>query len=188
MKGIVFNLLEEFVIENWGEETYEAVLDSAQLETQEPFVGPGTYPDADLVELLVKTCEKVGAEAPDALRAFGKFCFPKLAEVGAVFLEGHDHPKSFLLSVHDVIHVEVRKLYEHANPPEFAYEDPGDGQLVMAYRSKRNLCAFMEGLLQGTGDFFETPIEFKKTTCRHDGADWCRYELAFAPARTAAAE
>lgn len=188
MKGVVFNLFEDFVIENWGEETYEEVLSASKLETTEPFVGPGTYPDSDLVEMLTQACGKLGVEPADALRAFGKFCFPKLAEMGKVFLEGHTHPKTFLKSVHDVIHVEVRKIYQHANPPEFTYEDPADDSLVMMYRSNRKLCAFMEGLLEATGDHFGVSINYEKTSCQLSGDERCSYNMTFGPAKAVAAQ
>ena len=41
MKGVIFNLFEEFVCESFGDEVWEEILDSAELKTQEPFVGPG---------------------------------------------------------------------------------------------------------------------------------------------------
>ena len=79
MKGVVFNLLEEFIIENSDEDTYEEILDECTFVTDGPFVGPSTYPDEDLIMLVGKTVEKLGISAPAALRAFGKWPFPKLA-------------------------------------------------------------------------------------------------------------
>ena len=55
MKGVVFNMLEEFVVENAGEEVFEEILYTCEFITVEPFVGPGTYPDEDLNELVSKT-------------------------------------------------------------------------------------------------------------------------------------
>ena len=80
MKGVIFNYLEEFITENWGEEKYEEILGECPLKTKEPFVGPGTYPDTDLLAIVSKTVEKLGITLPDALRSFGKFCFPKLSK------------------------------------------------------------------------------------------------------------
>lgn len=184
MKGVVFNIFENFISEGWGDDAYEALLDACPLHGDGVFVGPGTYPDADLVALVTKACERFGVEPPDALRAFGRFMFPKLAQKVPRLLEGHD-VRSFLLSVHDVIHVEVRKLFPEAVTPSFAYEELDDGTLVIAYTSERRLCHLMEGLLEGAAVHFEQPITQSHTVCMHDGAPHCRFELQFATAAVA---
>jgi hypothetical protein len=178
MKGVVFNIFEDFIVEGWGEEAYEALLDACPLHTKEPFVGPGTYPDTDLIMLVTRACQRFGVEAPDALRLFGTFMFPELAGRFSTFVEGHT-AKSFLMSVHDVIHVEVRKLFPDAVTPSFHYEDPGGDELVIHYSSKRQLCFLMEGLLDGVGEHFGVTIERTHDVCMHDGADACRFGLRF---------
>ena len=184
MKGVVFNIFEDFVVEGWGEEAYDSLLDMCPMHARGPFVGPGTYPDADLIALVTKACERFGVSAPDALRAFGAFMFPKLAQKFPMFLEKHD-AKSFLMSVHDVIHVEVRKLYPEAVTPSFHYEDRGDDGLTIHYSSPRKLCLLLEGLLDGVGQHFETKIHFSHDQCMHDGAEACVFGLKFAQPKAA---
>lgn len=179
MKGIVFNIFEEFVTENWGEDTYEEILDATSLKTDEPFVAPGAYPDEDLMSLVATAVDQLGVPLPDALRAFGRFCFPGLARAYPIFLDGHTDAKTFLLTVETVIHVEVRKLMPDASPPRFDYEDPGPDQLVIQYKSTRKLCHLMAGLLDGVGDHFGIEIESQQTECVLDGAPHCRFELVF---------
>jgi hypothetical protein len=89
MKGVIFNLLESFISEGWGIEKYEEILDLCPLQTKQPFVGPGTYPDADLVTIASKAADTLGLPLPVALRAFGKFCFPKLAPKVPQLVETH---------------------------------------------------------------------------------------------------
>ncbi len=180
MKGVVFNLLEAFVVENWGEQTWEDLLDLCPLRTKEPFVGPGTYPDEDLVALAVKASEILGVPLPDALRAFGRFAFPKLGAAFPTFLEPYDNAATFLRSVESVIHVEVRKLMPEAVTPRFEYAEVGPDQLRITYRSRRQLCFFMEGLLQGVADHFGTTIAFSQSRCMHAGADACDFDIRFA--------
>ena len=69
------------------------------------FVGRGTYPDEDLYELVSKTSAKLDIPLPYALRAFGKFAFPKLTEKVPGWLVNHAHPKDFLLTLNDIVHV-----------------------------------------------------------------------------------
>ena len=114
MKGIVFNLLEDFIIDGWGEEAYDEIISLCPLRTKEPFIGPGTYEDADLLAIVGKAAETLSVSVPEAVHAFGKYCFPKLASKYPMFLEGHKHPKTFLKTIDDVIHVEVKKLFKDA--------------------------------------------------------------------------
>ena len=178
MKGVIFNLFEEFVVENWGEEAFEVILDECDLETEEAFVGPGTYPDGDLLQLVGKAVEKVGISLPDAVRAFGKWILPRLMEQVPDSMTAFDHPKPFLQTIHDVIHVEVRKLYKDAQPPAFTYQDPAPDRLIITYRSPRRMYDLMDGLIDGVGDHFNSPIEFTREI-EPDGDGAAVYDLKF---------
>jgi len=179
MKGVIFNLLESFISEGWGADVYEEIFSACPLHTKEPFVGPGTYPDADLLAIVAKTCERLGVSPADALHAFGKFCFPKLAARVPQLLAGHTHPKTFLKSIDNVIHVEVKKLFKDAVTPRITYVDPGPGKIVLRYESRRQVCALMTGLLAGSGDYFSTPLSWHETQCTHTGADACEFLVEF---------
>lgn len=179
MKGVVFNILESFISEGWGDQTYEDILAMCPLSTKEPFVGPGTYPDSDLMTIAAKAAEKLGLPLDAALRAFGKYAFPKLAEQGTQFVDSQPTARDFLLSVDSVIHVEVRKLMPKAITPAFRYEDTGPDSLVIHYSSARKLCKFMEGLLDGVAEHYGTVIEHSQSQCMHEGAPHCTFVLKF---------
>jgi predicted hydrocarbon binding protein len=85
--------------------------------------------------------------------------------------------KPFLLTLDQVIHVEVRKLYSDAGLPEFKYQDENDNELVMLYRSPRKLCALAEGLMAGAAKHFNSDYQLKHDICMHNGDDHCRFEL-----------
>jgi hypothetical protein len=179
MKGVVFNLLEEFIIANSDGDTYEEILDECTFVTDGPFVGPGTYPDEDLIMLVGKTVEKLGISAPAALRAFGKGLFPKLAATLPHDMTDYPHPKPFLMIVHQIIHMEVRKLYEDVAPPLFEFGDPAPDKLVIRHQSKRQMYDLMDGLIDGVADHFECPIEFTRQV-QGDGSEaFFVYELTF---------
>lgn len=181
MKGVIFTIFEDFITENWGVETFEAILEDCPHAAREPFVAPKSYPDQWIVDLVVATCSRLSLEAPDALRAFGQFAFKGLVSRYPIFLAGVDHPRELLLSVHDIIHVEVKKLMEGATPPNLYYEgaDGDPGYLTIHYESERGLCALMEGLLAGASEHFSLPIECDHTSCTHRGDDRCTFELQF---------
>ena len=91
------------------------------------------------------------------------------------------HPKEFLQMVDSVIHLEERKLYKDAQTPRFIYKDPAPDRLVIQYVSKRKLCHFMEGLIEGVADFYKSPIQYKQTRCALKEGDTCEFELTFVP-------
>lgn len=179
MKGIIFNLLEDFIVDGWGEERFERIMTGCPLHTKTAFVGPGTYPDSDLFAIVERTTAELGIDTPTALRAFGRYAMPKLAGRFDVFVRDHQHPKGFLRTLDGVIHVEVRKLFANAEPPRIWFEDPAPDQLLLHYHSKRKLCALFEGLLDGTADYFGVPFSRTQTACMLAGAPSCAFSLHF---------
>ena len=179
MKGVIFNLLEEFVCEGWGYDTYELVMSSCPAHERGPFIGPGTYPDSVLLAIVAGTAKKLDITVEQAVRAFGKFAMSKLAAKVPELISHLESPKALLMSLENVIHIEVKKIYPMAEPPTFDYEDPADDKLIMHYYSKRNLCVLMEGLLEGLADYYETNLDFTQTHCVNHGDDHCVFDINF---------
>ncbi|MES2802477.1 MAG: heme NO-binding domain-containing protein [Bdellovibrionota bacterium] len=179
MKGIVFNLVEEFISKNWGEDKYEEILALCPLHTKEPFVGPGTYPDSDLMVIVGKAADVLGISVSEALRAFGKFMLPQLVGKFPNFITPYKHPKDFLMTIDSVIHVEVRKLYKDAETPRFVFQDTGPNQLSFDYQSKRKLCSLVEGMLDGVSEHYKMPIKYTQTKCYSKGDGACHFDLNF---------
>jgi len=179
MKGMVFNLLEEFVVDNYGQDAFEDIYESTKLQTTDPFVGPATYPDKDFMALVETACQKLNVPLADAVRAFGKYCFPKLVEIEPSFVNNPKNAKDFLKTVHDIIHVEVKKLHPDAELPTFEYNDPGKNQLQMIYNSPKKLCIFAEGLIKGCGEHYKEKISCKQIKCCNNGDDCCVFDLEF---------
>ena len=59
MKGIIINITENFITDNYGEEIFDQIMSSCNLKTEDPFVSPGTYPDSDLFEIVVNASKKL---------------------------------------------------------------------------------------------------------------------------------
>lgn len=181
MKGIIFNLFEEFLVENLGEDACEEILASTPMKTTEPFVGPGSYPDEDLMALVASTVKRMGVPADEALRAFGRFCIPPLARRFPGLMTPHSHPRDFLLTVDSFHSTEVNKLFDGARCPRFHYESPAPDRLVMRYESDRRLCALVDGLLDGVASHYGVPIRHVQTSCMLRGDPACTFDLAFPP-------
>lgn len=178
MKGVVFTILNDMVEEKLGLDVWDAVLNEVKPESGGVYISGETYADAELFALVTSLSEMKSIPVPDLIRSFGEYCLSFFAKNYAVFFEGHD-AKSFLKSVEDVIHVEVRKLYPQAGLPTFEYEDPAEDCLIMIYRSPRKLFDLAEGLIMGVADFYSTNINIAREMVDTPDNDTCRFELTF---------
>ena len=82
----------------------------------------GSYPDDELFKLVGAAASALHKPTDEILRWFGVAAMPLLAAKYPVFFDPHRNTRSFLLTLNDIIHPEVRKLYPGADVPDFAYE------------------------------------------------------------------
>lgn len=176
MKGVVFNLLEQLVARDFGEDTWDALLDASALDGA--YTSLGSYPDEDFVKLVSAASVALVMPADDVVSWFGRNAVPLFAGYYPQLFEPHHSTRSFVLTLNDIIHPEVRKLYPGADVPEFEF-DSRDGILVMGYRSPRKLCSFAEGLLLGAADHFGERLTIAQPLCMKRGDDRCVLEIAF---------
>ena len=182
MKGIVFNLLEQIVSRDYGEDTWDDLLDAAGLGGS--YTSLGSYDDADFFKLVGAASGALDLPPDDVVRWFGRSALPLFATTYPQLFAPHSSARTFVLTLNDIIHPEVRKLYPGADVPEFDFEhDPdGDGRLRMGYRSERKLCSFAEGLLEGAGAHYAERVTIEQPTCMKRGDDRCLLEISFARA------
>jgi predicted hydrocarbon binding protein len=178
MKGIVFNVFSDMVTESFGLEIWDQLIEKAKPESQAIYTSAQVYPDEELVAYVNELSKITGADASDLIRVFGKYMMHKFKVMHPTFLQNHT-AKTFLASVHNVIHVEVKKLHPDTLLPTFEFEDNSSDTLTMIYSSERKLCYLAEGLIEGVGEVFDESIDIQQTACMHDGAEKCRLELRF---------
>ncbi|BBB30404.1 heme NO-binding domain-containing protein [Neptunomonas japonica] len=180
MKGVIFNILEEMVEEHCGMAVWNEILNE-NLSDDGVYTASESYPDEKLFSLVGAVCDRTKLPMEKVVGDFGEFLFTGLASRHPTFLENPTDLKSFLKSIHSVIHVEVRKLYDNPNLPSFEYNEPDSDVLVMTYRSPRKLCILAEGLVRGAAAHYKTNIEINHPVCMHKGADCCELHVRFLP-------
>lgn len=177
MKGIIFNLLEQVVIEEFGEATWDSLLDTTGLEGA--YTAVGSYDDSELVALVGAASKALDKPADEIIRWFGGKSLPILAVRYPGFFENHTSAKSFLLTLNQVIHPEVRKLFPGAYAPSFEFESPNDDTLELAYHSHRQLCSFAEGLIDGVAAHFGEGVSVEQPQCTKKGDPKCVLVASF---------
>ena len=103
-----------------------------------------------------------------------------LAERYPHFFTPHADARSFVLTLNDIIHPEVRKLYPGADVPVFDFQDVGPNTIVITYRSARRLCGLALGFIDGTAVHFGEKVDIEHPVCLLRGDDRCVLECTFA--------
>jgi hypothetical protein len=171
VKGIILNLVEEAVVAEQGEQVWDDVLDTAELDGA--YTSLGNYPDDHLARLVAAGAEVLEVEPRNLSRHLGQVAIQGLSERYPQYFSPHDATVSFLLTLDDVIHTEVRKLYPESEPPSFWFDDPVGNVLVVHYRSERRLCALAEGMIVGAAAHYRERVSIAHEVCMFDGADHC---------------
>jgi predicted hydrocarbon binding protein len=175
MKGIIFNLLEEVVRKEYGDETWEDLLETAQVDGA--YTSLGNYPDEWMMRLVGAAANALNTPANEVTRWFGRKSLPLLAERYPQFFSGHKSARTFLLTLNDVIHTEVRKIYPGSEVPVFEYDSSSSEALLMGYRSRRKLCALAHGFTEAAAAHFGEDLLFEQLECMHRGDERCLFRI-----------
>ena len=179
MKGIIFNLAEEVVTSLHGEDVWDAILERAAVDGA--YTSLGSYPDEELTALVVAASELLSSSPDAVLRSLGEGAMPLLAERFPSFFAGHTSSRSFILTLNDIIHAEVRKLYPDATVPDFGFERPSDAEVLIVYESPRQLCALAEGFVAGAANHYGEAVVMEQPECMRRGDRACRLLCRFTP-------
>ena len=182
MKGIIFNLLEDVVIRNHGEDTWDELLAAAALDGA--YTSLGSYPDEQIHGLVAAASHKLSLTPFEILRWFGQQAIPLLFERYPAFFNSHFCTRAFVLSVNNIIHPEVRKIYPGADVPTFEFRHAPDGGLLMGYLSPRRLCALAQGFIEGAATHYRDTVILEHRECMHKGDKRCLCHISFASDRS----
>ena len=180
MKGIIFNLAEEVVVKEHGEDAWDAILDGAGVSGS--YTSLGNYPDEDLGAIVASAARLLGSDDTTVVRHVARGSIPLLAERYPHFFAPHQNARDFVLTLNDIIHPEVRKLYAGADVPSFGYELDGDDAVTLTYESRRRLCMLAEGFITGAAELYGQQVTIEQPECMLRGDAVCRLHCRFSPA------
>jgi hypothetical protein len=175
VKGVVFNLLEEVVVQNFGADVWDDLLDDAGVGGA--YTSLGNYSDDEIVALVGAAATKLKMSNAEVLRWFGERAMPLLKQRYPALFEAHISSRTFVLSVNSIIHPEVRKLYSGADCPFFHFREAADGAVTMSYGSSRKMCELAHGFVKGAANLFCEEVDITHHSCMNHGADKCVMEM-----------
>lgn len=177
MKGVIFNILETLVVEHHGEDTWDDLLDAAGVDGI--YTSLGSYEDAEFLKLIQTASDALSVPVPDLVRWYGFHAIPIFYQRYPKFFDAHTDTRHFLLTLNDIIHPEVRKIYPGASVPNFEYHDLPDGGLRVVYSSAKKLCVLAEGLIEGAAQHYDERVSITQSKCTHRGDDLCHIDCTF---------
>ncbi len=172
MKGMIFNMLEDMVIEKLGMAAWNNLL-AEHVPADRVYVSAKNYDDSELFALAAAVADALKLPLAEVVRAFGHYLFQGLADRHEDVVKRFANFNELVMGIHNVIHVEVNKLYVDPALPTIRCEQLSDTQIKMIYQSPRQLCLCAEGLLYGAAEYYQRTISIQHNQCMHQGATQC---------------
>ncbi|PKH32676.1 heme NO-binding domain-containing protein [Shewanella sp. ALD9] len=172
MKGIIFNVLEDMIVEQCGMGVWNDLMEK-HAPADRVYVSAINYPENELFAIATEVSEILGLPLQDVIKAFGQFLFSGLAANHIAVVERFTDFTSLVMGIHNIIHVEVNKLYDEPSLPTIMSTMIDDHNIELKYYSPRKLCFCAEGLIFGAADYYHQNISIKHDTCMHQGAEQC---------------
>lgn len=181
MKGIIFTEFLDMVDEQFGFEVTEHIIEEAkhQLSTGGSYSAVGTYPYDEIIALVHSLSQQSRLPVTHLIEVFGEYLLNQFAKKYTGFFSSANDTFTFLKSIDNHIHVEVKKLYPKAELPKFDCHHPNGNtnQLVMIYSSERAMSNLAIGLINGTIKYYNEKITFSKTIMDNSQGKKVKFEL-----------
>ena len=153
----------------FGDEMSEKLVEDNDLASGGIYTAVGTYDHQELVAMAITLSKETGLPVDALVEAFGNYLFGRFLELFPIFFN-HETSFEFLDTIHDVVHVEVLKLYPEATLPDFTSKIEEDGKtLHFEYNSPRHFADLAVGLMKGAFDHWNETVEMEREDKIVDG-------------------
>lgn len=170
MRGIVFTQFLDMVEQKYSYETVDTLLLTTHLPSGGNYTSAGTYPSYEMFHLVKGLSHCTHIPVADLLREYGHFLFKTFVTNYHHFILAAPDAFSFLSSVDNYIHVEVKKLYPDAELPHFLITRIDEHTLQMIYHSSRRLADLAQGLIEGTLAHYQETATIIRQALDEDGS------------------
>lgn len=162
MKGVIPVCLKKMVIENHGNDHWQAILEDADLPKTTMFSVREDVEDATILKVMASCAKVLELSMSDIIDEFGDYWVNSFApKIYYAYYLGVSSAKEMILKI-DRIHNMVTRDIKNARPPRFQYEEIDAKTLRVTYNSERNLIDLFIGLTKGIGKYFKEDLKIKK--------------------------
>lgn len=166
MKGIVFTEFLDMVDDRFGFEVSEQIIEQSKksLSTGGAYSSIGTYSHNEMFALVGSLSKHLHVPVNKLVHVFGEHLLGQFAKKYGVFFDEAKDTFTFLKSIDNHIHIEVKKLYPDAELPKFEcfHSDEEPDKLTMIYSSERSMSDLAAGLMEGAIKYYGENITYTK--------------------------
>ena len=178
MHGVIFASFNDYATARFGADVARRVFEDEPI-----YLMSEAYDDERLFALVERTAATTDTPVDDLVRDFGYFTAQTtFARLYPAFFAVAGGARPFLLTVEERIHELVRATIPNARPPELRVAPLGDDGVQIAYKSPRQLCVLLTGLLEGTASHYGERANIVESECMRNGAPACLFDVRFTPA------
>ncbi len=156
MRGLLFTEYFDFISEFLDADALEDLLETMSGQITGAYTSVGDYSFDEFLKIHTGVCQALDKDSNDLARQFGHFLLQRFKALYPNYFEGVASGLDFLEKVSTHIHMEVRKLYPTANPPDIILDKLGD-KYILRYRSHRPLASVARGLTEACLISFKDP-------------------------------
>lgn len=171
MRGILFTEYLDFAANQSSEADVEEILYSLKDKISGSYTSVGNYSFEEFAHIHIALAEHLNRTPNEIAEQFGEQLLQRFSELFPQYFEGVNSGLDFLDQVGSHIHVEVKKLYPDACPPEIILTEDKKGTYSLTYRSQRPLAAVARGLTNACLNYFKNAHKIVDETSSetHDG-------------------
>lgn len=160
MYGVINKSLKEMVIEQFGMERWQSVLDRSGVPA-DSFLSMRSYDDQRTYALAQSCADELGIDLSDALRAFGAHWIEHTVERDySTLVSAAGNSLIEFLENLNTLHDKISSTFLDYRPPTFEVSPKENGEVEVLYTSQRTgLTPFVEGLMIALGHRFNEPVE-----------------------------
>ncbi|MEI6021005.1 MAG: heme NO-binding domain-containing protein [Bacteroidota bacterium] len=172
MNGIVNKAIEGLIVEKHGQDSWLEVLAKSSF-TEHTFSILKNYPDDITFNLAAVASDHLGVPLGGLLLDFGKYWVTKVGmeRYSMIIRSGGGNFTEFMLNLPQ-FHSRVMLTFPDIVPPEFIVNQESENIFILHYYSTRSgLIDFLEGIILGLSDLFESEIIIERKFEKSLGAD-----------------
>jgi len=178
MHGIVHKTLKEYVVDQTDDDTWDTIVDRADLEPK-LYLPVTRYDDAE-IDAILETLSGMATQDRCAIeRDVGRRLAPELLSTFSAHVR-RDWELSELFAELETIYDDIEDATEEASLPALSSDLESD-HAVVTYETHRDTryCSMAHGILEGVVAAFDGNGTVTETSCVDDGADACQFRVDF---------
>ena len=178
MHGILHKTLEEYIVDRTDEDTWETIIDRADVEPT-LYLQVSHYDDREIDAVLETVAAMAAQDRRTVERDFGRTLAPELLSTFGAHIRNDWEVRDLLLAIEDV-YAEIGDANAETTLPDVAAEAEDD-DVVVTYRTPRDdhYCGLAHGVLEGLVAAFGADATVAERACVRDGDEACRFLVSF---------